>query len=97
MLPVKYAYVDNIDIELTDEDVQAIAISGTNDAAVAEVAAQQYVIDQFKNYTVKQIKEAVNGYGCELKGIKRQKAIEYAIWIAAWNISEGQCYDVEVA
>ena len=87
---MEYAYLDYIHVELgiKEEHVQAIAQSGSNDAAVAEAMTDGYIAEQLTNKSDAELYRAVDalcdGAVCE----SRDDAIKYLAWIAAWDIAE---------
>ncbi len=91
-----YTFVGDIDIELTDGDVQHICQSGSNDQYVAEVLKNQYVKDQLKDIETSKLSEVVRGYVVDLPSrISRERLESYLVWLAAYNISEDDCYLVD--
>lgn len=77
------------EIGLKPSDVDAIAVSGNNDLAVAETARQDYVMSQFNGINTNDLISACSylGDGYDAHN-DRQKAIEFIVWYGAWNISE---------
>lgn len=87
---MKYTYLDYLYLEigLEEEDVKAIAQSGSNDEAAEEVSKKQYVIDQLKGSLTRKLIDAVKSLCDDPNVDDRETAIEYIVWIVAWNIAE---------
>lgn len=87
---IKYTYLDcrefGLEIGVKQSDVSAICNSGDNDADVTEVCTQSYIIDQFNSKTDAELHSAVGYLGDDAKRDSRQEAIEFIVWVAAWNI-----------
>lgn len=89
-----YTYLDgigignSIEIGLTKEDVEYICHSGSNDDEVSEVTEKEYVQTQLKQHTRDKIYNIVDyQLAGETNDIDtREKAEEYIVWLAAWNI-----------
>lgn len=97
-MPTVYTYVGSIDIEMTDEDVQFICQSGNNDYEVAEVLKRPYIKDQLKNIETEKLLQSVSYcLGDPLEDKSRESLENYLVWLAAWNIIEGDCHIVDVA
>lgn len=81
-------YVGNIELELPDEIVKSIAVSGDNEAAVEEALNNKDVQEQLAKFTDDELKQAVEEYGVELDSPDRHTLEQYAVWLAAWNIAD---------
>lgn len=88
---MKYTYLDYLcyEIALEIKDVKAIAQSGSNDDAVREVAKEQYIQDQLKGFSDRWLISAADSL-CDSpeNNTNRQAAIEWLVWMAAWDIFE---------
>lgn len=85
---MKFDYIEGIELGLTEEDVNYICHSGSNDSEVAEVTQEYYVQEQLKKYDEDKLMKAVKAYITDnLEDIDtRQKKEEYVVWLVAWNI-----------
>ena len=89
---MKFDYIEGIELGLTEEDVNYICHSGSNDSEVAEVTQKDYVQEQLKKYDEDELMKAVKAYITDnLEDIDtRQKKEKYVVWLVAWNIFEEQ-------
>ena len=83
-----FTYIGNIELELPDEIVKSIAVSGDNEVAVEEALNNKDVQEQLAKFTDDELKQAVEEYGVELDSPDRHTLEQYAIWLAAWNIAD---------
>lgn len=83
-----FTYVGNIELELPDEIVKSIAVSGDNEAAVDEALNNKDVQEQLAKFTDDELKQAVEEYGVELDSPDRRTLEQYVVWLAAWNIAD---------
>lgn len=85
-----YYYLDYLhrEINLEEEDIQAIPESGRADETCAAIAEKLYVQQQFQADSFKVLKDTV----CRLCGSptihSRHDALMYIVWIAALDIKE---------
>ena len=89
-------YLDYLcaEVSLERDDVEAIAVSGSNDEAVAEVSAKEYVQKQFQNVSDDELIQAARSLAIDYSINARDEAIRVIVWITAWNISEDEeCED----
>lgn len=76
------------EIGLIREDVESIAVGGGNDEAVHETAGKDYAATQFASEDTAKMIEACAYLGDGYVTTDRQKAIEFIVWMAAWDIAD---------
>jgi len=85
-----YTYVGNIEIGLTDEDVESCAVPcSDNTSACEEVEGKDYINGQLSSYTDAELAEAVKSYAIEnTESMTRKELYTYIVWLAAWDIKD---------
>lgn len=86
------ALFNHIDgIEISDEQVQSVAQTGSNDVAVAELREVPEIKEQLDKIDPKALKSELKEYGAwtdeELNN--HDQNLSRILWIACWNIADG--------
>lgn len=84
-----FNYFDGI--EISDEQVQSAAQTGSNDAAVAELREVPEIKEQLDKIDSKALKSELKEYGAwtEKELENHDENLSRILWIACWNIADG--------
>ena len=82
---------DSITLELTMEDAKKCYHQGICDFDVAEVCKKEYVSEQMNNYSIGEILDVLDNYGCEYDdGDSKEELFSTIVWLGAGDILEEQ-------
>lgn len=87
---MEYYYIDYLhrEIGLKREDIDAVPEMGRADDACDEIAAKDYIVEQFRDVSFESLKYAVCCLCDNPEVDSRHDALMYLVWIAALDIKE---------